>query len=124
MYCEKCGQPVAQRRLAHEYYMLKISQEAQLQDVVESIEDEIGMGLLDIRKKRRSKDFVFARQLFVRLSMDYTNFSTVEIGRFMGFDHTSVLHLYKKSMEDDLELAYSRASQRLKNRLTSSFSTS
>jgi chromosomal replication initiation ATPase DnaA len=104
--------------------MLKISQEAQLQDVVESIEDEIGMGLLDIRKKRRSKDFVFARQLFVRLYMDYTNFSTVEIGRFMGFDHTSVLHLYKKSMEDDLELAYSRASQRLKNRLTSSFSTS
>lgn len=100
--------------------MSKISEIATLKDVVEAIEEELGIGMRELRAQRRNKDFVFGRHLYVRLAMDYTAKSTVQIGNFIDRDHTSILHLYKKKMEDDLELAYRRTGERLKAKLTSS----
>jgi len=91
-----------------------------LEDIIQAMEEEIGIGRIEMRKYRRHKDLNFARQLYVKLAFDYSKHSSVVIGKFIDRDHTSVLHLYKKRMEDDLELAYKRTARRLIDKTISS----
>lgn len=59
--------------------------------------EEFGVGLTDLKTKRRNKTIVLPRQIAMYLSRELTDLSLPEIGDlFGGKDHTTVLHSYNK----------------------------
>lgn len=63
--------------------------------------EEFGVGLTDLKTKRRNKTIVLPRQIAMYLSRELTDLSLPEIGNhFGGKDHTTVLHSYNKIKEE------------------------
>ena len=50
---------------------------------------------IDITKKKKTNDYVFARAVYYKLSKELTKTSLAEIGRQVNKDHCSVLHNLK-----------------------------
>lgn len=50
----------------------------------------------DLTTKRRMKHLVYSRYLFYKLCRDLTKLSLEEIGRVLGYDHSSVVHGLKQ----------------------------
>jgi ADP-heptose:LPS heptosyltransferase len=50
---------------------------------------------IDITKKRKTNQYVFARTLYYKLCKEYTNLPLTEIGAGVNKDHCSVLHNLK-----------------------------
>jgi chromosomal replication initiation ATPase DnaA len=48
-----------------------------------------------IPMRTRKREFVFARQMFCYIASKYTNNTTVQIGKFIGRDHATVIHSKK-----------------------------
>ncbi len=65
------------------------------------VAEEFGIGLPDLKTKRRTKTVVLPRQIAMYLSRVLTDLSLPEIGaHFGGKDHTTVLHSFNKIKED------------------------
>lgn len=65
--------------------------------------EEFGVGLTELKTKRRNKTIVLPRQVAMYLSRELTDLSLPEIGNhFGGKDHTTVLHSYNK-IKDELD---------------------
>ncbi|MDP2940456.1 MAG: chromosomal replication initiator protein DnaA [Candidatus Omnitrophota bacterium] len=61
------------------------------------VTDFFGVGLQDMKTKRRNKNIVLPRQIAMYLARELTNLSLPEIGAgFGGKDHTTVLHSWNK----------------------------
>jgi len=50
---------------------------------------------IDIRKKKKTNQYVFARTVYYKLAKELTNLPISEIGRQVNKDHCSVLHNLK-----------------------------
>lgn len=50
-----------------------------------------GVTPLQLRSRRRARPYVEARKLFSQMAHDF-GFSLSEIGRYMGKDHTTIMH--------------------------------
>ncbi len=65
---------------------------------------------IDISKRTRKRNYVYARAVYFKLCREYTKLSLDDIGQTMGMDHASVVHsinkvfdsvvLYDKFLED------------------------
>lgn len=65
------------------------------------VAEEFGIGLAELKTKRRNKTIVLPRQIAMYLSRVLTDLSLPEIGtHFGGKDHTTVLHSFNKIKED------------------------
>jgi chromosomal replication initiator protein len=64
------------------------------------VSEEFGVGVPDLKTKRRNKTIVLPRQVAMYLSRVLTDLSLPEIGaHFGGKDHTTVLHSFNKIKE-------------------------
>ena len=61
-------------------------------DIIRFINNELN---IDIRKKKKTNEYVFARTVYYKLSKELTRTSLNEIGRQVNKDHCSVLHNLK-----------------------------
>lgn len=69
----------------------------QCREIAKACCRHFGIRGIDIVAKRRTKDITYPRQVAMYLMAEHTTCSFPEIGRqFGGFDHTSVLHNWKK----------------------------
>ena len=50
---------------------------------------------IELNKKTRKQEYIFARALFYALAYDGTRFTYSSIGRYIGRDHATVLHSVK-----------------------------
>lgn len=71
-----------------------------LNDIISFINSELG---IDIRLKKKTNEYVFARTLFYKLALDLTHYSLDEIGKSVNKDHCAVLHNVK-----NFDYAYQR----------------
>ena len=58
-------------------------------DIINFINKETG---IDITKRKRTNEYVFARTVYYKLARELTNLSLEEIGRQVNKDHCSVIH--------------------------------
>jgi hypothetical protein len=61
-------------------------------DIIKFINTELN---IDITKKKKTNEYVFARTLYYKLSKELTNLSLEEIGGAVNKDHCSVIHNLK-----------------------------
>ena len=61
-------------------------------DIIRFINNELN---IDITKKKKTNEYVFARTVYYKLSKELTRTSLNEIGRQVNKDHCSVLHNLK-----------------------------
>ena len=54
---------------------------------------------IDIRKKKKTNQYVFARTVYYKLAKELTNLPIAEIGRQVNKDHCSVIHNLKNFEE-------------------------
>lgn len=57
------------------------------------VDNEAG---IDITTKTREQHYVFSRTVFFALLRNHTSYSLHEIGKYLGFNHASVLHCANK----------------------------
>lgn len=69
-------------------------------DIIESIVNRVTR--LEIRQKRRSLDYVRARMIYYKISVKMTKISITSIGKFIDFDHATVLYNLKNFDRDIL----------------------
>lgn len=60
-----------------------------VEDIINFINKETG---IDITKRKRTNEYVFARTVYYKLARELTNLSLEEIGRQVNKDHCSVIH--------------------------------
>ena len=58
-------------------------------DIINFINKETG---IDITKRKRTNEYVFARTVYYKLARELTNLSLEEIGSHVNKDHCSVIH--------------------------------
>lgn len=58
-------------------------------EIIDFINTELN---IDIRKKKKTNEYVFARTVYYKLAKELTNLPISEIGRQVNKDHCSVLH--------------------------------
>ena len=79
------------------------SKPVNFQRIQQSVAEEFGISLIELKNKRRSKNIVLPRQVAMYLSRRLTEASLPEIAKFFGGkDHTTVLYAYNK-IKSDLE---------------------
>ena len=61
-------------------------------EIIDFINSELK---IDIRKKKKTNQYVFARTVYYKLAKELTNLPISEIGRQVNKDHCSVLHNLK-----------------------------
>jgi len=70
----------------------------------------MGVGIADLRSKRRGRQVVYARQVAMYLTRELTPLSFPTIARsFGGRDHTTVMHAHKRVAGDLLSDATTRS---------------
>jgi len=65
-------------------------------EIIDFINSELK---IDIRKKKKTNEYVFARTVYYKLAKELTNLPISEIGRQVNKDHCSVLHNLKNFEE-------------------------
>ncbi len=60
-----------------------------LKELISYINTELN---IDITKKKKTNEYVFARTLYYKLAKEYTNLPITEIGAAVNKDHCSVIH--------------------------------
>jgi hypothetical protein len=60
-----------------------------IEEIIDYINTELN---IDITKKKRTNEYVFARTLYYKLAKEYTNTSIKKIGAAVNKDHCSVIH--------------------------------
>ena len=65
-------------------------------EIIDYINTELG---IDITKRKRTNEYVFARTIYYKLARELTNLSLEEIGSHVNKDHCSVLHNLKNFRE-------------------------
>lgn len=63
-----------------------------IKEIVEEVAEKSGVTVLDILSHRRSQKVIHARHEVFWLARGRTKASLPQIGRVLGFDHTTVLH--------------------------------
>ena len=58
-------------------------------EIINYINSELN---IDITKKKKTNEYVFARTLYYKLAKEYTNLPITEIGAAVNKDHCSVIH--------------------------------
>jgi len=75
------------------------------EDIVRAVSEYYNMPKTEIMSKKQKKEHVLARQICMFLMKNIYNMQIVEIAKFFGKDHTTVLHsinkIEKKIPEDD-----------------------
>ena len=61
-------------------------------DIIKFINTELN---IDITKKKKTNEYVFARTLYYKLAKEYTNLPITAIGAAVNKDHCSVIHNLK-----------------------------
>lgn len=61
-------------------------------DIIAKVSDEFG---IDITKKTRKREYLYARAVYYKLSRDIFRRSYASIGDDLGLDHATVLHSVK-----------------------------
>ena len=64
--------------------------------IIEYINSELD---IDIRDKRKTNRYVFARAVFYRLASEYTTLAKFHIGKCVGKDHATVIHSEKAQFD-------------------------
>lgn len=68
--------------------------------IQEAVAEYFGLGLEDMKARRRTRTVAFPRQVAMFLSRELTDLSLPRIGEaFGGRDHTTVMHAYEKIQE-------------------------
>ncbi|MEN3045962.1 MAG: chromosomal replication initiator protein DnaA [Candidatus Hydrothermales bacterium] len=72
------------------------SQSSDLEDVLITVSEYYNLPKTEIMSKKQKKELVHARQVSMFIMKNVLNMSIVEIARFFGKDHTTVLHAIEK----------------------------
>ncbi len=68
-----------------------------INDILQIVCEEFSITITDIKAKKRSKTYLFPRQIAIYLARELTDMSLPELGiAFGGKDHTTILHSYNK----------------------------
>lgn len=70
-----------------------------LQDILWPVSIRTGVKISDIRSKRRTDRICTARHIAMYLCYEATNEDYITIGKFLGRDHTTVIHGHKMIVE-------------------------
>lgn len=60
----------------------------------DTIEKHTGLARLELRSAQRHRQFVDAREIFVRIARDNLLLTYPHIARLLSRDHSSIMHLY------------------------------
>ena len=71
-------------------------------EIVNYLNENLG---IDIRDRKRTNEYVFARMIYYKLARELTNLSLERIGQEVDRDHASVIHSLKK-FNDALSIPY------------------
>lgn len=79
-------------------------------------------GIEDIGSKTRSREYVFARYLYIKAAREFTEYPTLLIGAGINRDHSTVVHALDKmdwdfKYDSDLQKQYEELSIILTNKL-------
>ena len=81
-----------------------------VEQIQEAVTKVMGVGIADLRSKRRGRQVVYARQVAMYLTRELTPLSFPTIARsFGGRDHTTVMHAHKRVAGDLLSDATTRS---------------
>ena len=68
-------------------------------NIIKVVADYFGLTPNDLRGRKRSQNKVFGRQIAMYIVREMTEYSTTEIGRDFGKDHTTVMHSIERIKE-------------------------
>ena len=79
-------------------------------------------GIKDIGSKTRSREYVFARYIYIRAAREFTDYPTILIGAAINRDHSTVVHALDKmdwdfKYDKDLQTKYDQLAIILTNKL-------
>ena len=83
--------------------IVEYNQEITVEDIQKKVTNYFNIKISDIKSSKRTKKFVYPRQIAMYLCRQLTNYSYPEIGEYFGGkDHSTVIHAIKK-IEAELE---------------------
>lgn len=88
----------ARERIDRAFEMVKEQRDGKLitmTQIIGEVADKHGITEFQLKKRRRERPVVIARQEAMYRCAEETKFSLAAIGRFFGFDHTTVMHAIK-----------------------------
>lgn len=91
----------------------RLCRELELYDIVKVVESVTGVRLPQLRKQSRMKKFVDARHLFVLLANEHTKYSWCAMGRCIDRDHTTVIHMANREVNEDVKKALKKANKEI-----------
>jgi hypothetical protein len=79
-------------------------------------------GIEDIGSKTRSREYVFARYIYIKAAREFTDYPTIMIGAAINRDHSTVVHALDKmdwdfKYDKDLQTKYDQLAIILTNKL-------
>ncbi|MCK9479309.1 MAG: chromosomal replication initiator protein DnaA [Firmicutes bacterium] len=94
-------------RILNDYFSTSQKRKIDADYIIKQVESFFNLNDDDIKSSRRSKEFVYPRQIAMYICRELTQLSFPEIGKeFGGRDHSTVIHSIKKiktEMEKDLD---------------------
>ena len=81
-----------------------ILREKMLEEIATAVNQVVGVSLADLRSPSRSNEAVWARRLFVYLSLKYTNYKRKEIAEYLNRDAKMVSYLERNTDKKKLQL--------------------
>lgn len=84
--------------------------------IIKKVSTEFG---LDITKRSRKREYVYARAVYYKIARDMYNKTLSEIGRSVGVDHATVLHSIKnvfpviERFEPDITDSYEKIREKI-----------
>ena len=120
MKCDRCGQRLESEKAKSKYFLSMTNAETSMQFILEILSEEMGVTLAHLRRSRRDVKSVFYRQIFIKLATEFTKASYPMIGQMINRDHTSAMHLDRKSFTFEGEIIYNKLRDKVEQKVISS----